>query len=204
MVSVLVIFSYFWLEFMVKQHSLLSSYDISSSRMVHIETILKFPNYHWSPHGITQNPNIKKQDVISNPQLPWIYTDFTQDWVDEEWVNSFPYYNEKILTKLNIIPNFVKQKIIRGIPISYTNQIIDETFQHLRILKEKAEVQKSNHTSGCKVLNDDLDYVFEKLSHSEVCIFGRTNLLFSFIESHPDVRFYIHRDVLFVKELEKL
>lgn len=198
----LILFSYFWFEFMIK-YSTLSSYDLSSSNMVYIETILKFPNYPWNPHGITQNPNIQKQDVLQNPELPWIYTDFLQDWVDEQWVNSFPYYNEQIVTKLNIVPHFVKQKIIRGIPLTHTNQLIEDYYGETRLLKREEDIVEYDH-QNCKVLIDDLEYAFDKKLDSHVCIYGKTYLTFDFVEEHYDeVHFYFDKNVIFIKEIEK-
>jgi hypothetical protein len=171
-------------------------HDISSSKNLYIETILKFPNYHWSPHGITQNPNIQKNDVLMNPKLPWIYTDVIQDWVDEDWINSFPYYNEKIITKLNILPNFVRQKIIKGIPISYT-------FSDLVVIQldSKNKTDDMIKETNCNVLIDHTTFDFEHTKLNVFCIFGRSNLLFSFVEQNHDITFYFDKDVLFVNEI---
>jgi hypothetical protein len=202
MVQFLVLFSFYWFEFIV-EHSSLSAYEISSSKTVHIETIRKFPNYEWNPHGITQNPNIKKQDVLDNPDLPWVYTDFMQDWVDEDWVESFPYYNERIVTKLNIIPTFLKQKINRGIPISHTNSLIDNYYFNIRKLKLEP-IKQDVIRNNCKKLFNDLQYVFEKKLDSCIYIFGETHILFSFVKANKDkITFYFDKDTVFVKEMDQ-
>lgn len=203
----MIMFSYFWFEFMI-HYSSLTNYEISSSSNVYIETILKFNSYQWDPHGITNNPNVKKEDVLSNPQLPWIYTEFMQDWVDEEWINRFPNYTEKIIPKINFVPNFVKQKILKNIPISYTNSVIEEYFPEARI-ENKNSSHENKIDDNCLFLQNitdrDFNYDIQKRRINKFCIHGNTNLDFDIVRRYYDrVKFIFSNDVFFITEYNKI
>lgn len=207
MAGLMVILSYFWFEFMI-HYSSLSNYDISSSSNVYIETILKFPDYQWDPRGITNNPNIQKEDVLSNPQLPWIYTEFIQEWVDEEWINSFPYYTERILPKINFVPNFVKQKIMKKIPLRYSNNAIYDAFPDVKVLPENNK-RNGIESLDCLVLRDVTDRDFNtdiwKNGINSFCIYGKTNLEFEFVKRyHNKIKFRFNNDVFFVNEYKRI
>jgi hypothetical protein len=187
----------------MKDTNYTSVYDLSSSNYVYIETILKFPNYKWSPHGITHNSNIKKEDVLRNPQLPWIYTDFTQSWVNEEWVNSFPYYNERIIITADFIPNFVKEKVINDIPLKYSSKLLYDSYPEILVKDILIDYEIRDFLCIDKSSNYDiLEYV--NLGKDTICIFGVSFITFEFIDSYKDIiRFEIDKDTKFEDEIEK-
>lgn len=201
MINTTLLFSYYLFNFL-NEKSYMSVYELSSSKNIYMETILKFPNYHWDPYGITHNPNINYEDILENSHLPWIYTEFTQSWVNEEWVNSFPYYTERILISSNFIPNFARNKIRNNMPLNFANQLLLDSFPNAKIEPEKYDIQSS--VFDCIEFSTDKDIENHiNFGKESICIFGYSYITFNAILKYESlISIKIDKNTIFVNEIE--
>lgn len=201
MANITLLFSYYLFNFL-SEKSYMSVYDLSSSKNIYMETILKFPNYQWSPNGISHNPNINREHVLENKHLPWVYTEFTQKWVDEEWVNSFPHYTEQILITSNFIPNFARNKIKNNIPLKFANQLLLDSFPEAIVEIDFYEIQLSNFECIEFSTNKDIeDYI--KLGKDLICIFGESYITFDTILKYESfISIKVDKNTIFINEIE--
>lgn len=195
-----ILFSLYWFEF-ITSGNYCDLYSLSSSKNVYFETMLKFSYFPWDGRGISHNPNVYYTDVIDHPEFPWIYTEFKQEWVDEQWVNSFPFYSEEIVLHKDFVPDFIRNKIRNGYAVSYANEQMIQNYPEL-ILKDIYIKPKENNCFNETKYGDLENSVAFGEESFHIC--GVSYLTFIEIEKYRDeITIKIDPDTFFKTEYER-